>query len=202
VENLCLIFGLGNPGEEYIRTRHNAGFLVVERLALKWKALDWRTEAKFQARLGRGEFEGKRFCLVEPLTYMNESGLAVARLQEYFKVPLNQVLVVVDDADLPFGEIRMRADGSAGGHHGLESIESHLETRQYARLRVGIGRKTGDGRQIKDYVLGNFAKGEMDLLEKILDRAARQVETWLLAGIAKAMSQFNGVVATPATKES
>ncbi len=201
MQNLYLIVGLGNPGQEYARTRHNAGFMVVERLADQWKASSWLVEDKFQARMARGEIAADRFCLLEPLTFMNDSGSAVGRVRDYFKIPLDHLLVVVDDADLPFGEIRMRADGSPGGHHGLESIETHLNTRQYARLRIGIGRKAGE-RQIRDYVLGRFAADETALLEKVLDRAVRQVETWLKSGIAKAMSQYNGVVATPLTKES
>jgi PTH1 family peptidyl-tRNA hydrolase len=106
---------------------------------------------------------------------------------------LNQILVAVDDADLPFGEIRLRKSGSSGGHHGLESIEQHLASREFARLRIGIGRKDSS-REITNYVLGKFDSGENDLLKKVLERASDQIETWLEAGIEKAMSQFNGVV--------
>jgi PTH1 family peptidyl-tRNA hydrolase len=106
---------------------------------------------------------------------------------------LGKILVAVDDADLPFGEIRLRKSGSSGGHHGLESIEQHLASREFARLRIGIGRKDSS-RQIANYVLGKFDSSENELLKKVLERAANQVETWLAAGIEKAMSQFNGVV--------
>ena len=102
-------------------------------------------------------------------------------------------MVVVDDADLPLGEIRLRARGSSGGHHGLESIEQHLATREFARQRIGIGRESGDERQITDYVLGKFSADEARLLEKVLARACDQVECWLTAGIENAMNQFNGV---------
>ena len=125
---------------------------------------------------------------------MNRSGAAVGQLAEYFRVPVGQLLVVVDDADLPFGEIRLRPKGSSGGHHGLESIEQRLGTREYARLRVGIGRTATAVREIAGHVLGQFSAEEAALLKRILDRAGDQVECWLGEGIAKAMSQFNGAV--------
>jgi PTH1 family peptidyl-tRNA hydrolase len=111
----------------------------------------------------------------------------------FYQLPLTQLVVVVDDADLPLGEIRMRPGGSSGGHHGLESIEQHLATREFARLRIGIGRKDG-ARQITNYVLGKFEKTEHEVLEKVLERAVSQIDCWLDAGIQKAMSQFNGAV--------
>ena len=124
---------------------------------------------------------------------MNLSGEAVGALVEFYRLPVTQLLVAVDDADLPFGEIRLRASGSSGGHHGLESIEQHLASREFARLRIGIGRKDGE-RTITGYVLGKFDSGESEWLKKVLERATDQVETWLADGIQKAMSQFNGVV--------
>ncbi len=192
VENMFLIVGLGNPGKEYARTRHNAGFLLVEKLAHDWKA-DWTTEKKFKSRLAKAERHGQKFILCQPQTFMNASGEAVQNLAAFFRLPPEKILSAVDDADLPFGEIRLRANGSSGGHHGLESIEEHLGTREFARLRMGIGRRDSV-RQITNHVLGQFAKDETELLEKILARAAQQIECWAGEGIAKAMSQFNGVV--------
>lgn len=189
---MFLIAGLGNPGKEYAKTRHNAGFLVVEKLAQNWQA-NWTAEKKFSSRLAKVERSGGKFVLCEPQTFMNASGEAVRSLADYFHLPPEKILLVVDDADLPFGEIRLRGSGSSGGHHGLESVEKHLGTREFPRLRVGIGRKDG-ARQITNYVLGQFAKDETDLLEKILARTAEQIECWASAGIAKAMNQFNGVV--------
>ena len=187
-----LIVGLGNPGAEYAQTRHNAGFLLVEKLAAQWKA-DWTNERKFQARLAKSDRQGKRVLLCEPQTFMNLSGETVGEVAGFYQLPLPQLIVAVDDADLPFGEIRLRPGGSSGGHHGLESIEQHLGSREFARLRIGIGRKDG-ARQITNYVLGKFEPAEQELLEKILERAANQVECWLAAGLQKAMSQFNGVI--------
>lgn len=198
MENLYLIVGLGNPGAEYARTRHNAGFLVVERLAERWRA-SWTAEKKFNARLARSERGARRVLVCEPQTYMNSSGEAVAAVMDYYHVEKAALLVVVDDADLPLGELRLRPSGSSGGHHGLESIEQHLGSREYARLRVGIGRQ-GPVREITGHVLGRFHSTESAWVDKILTVAADQAETWMVAGIQKAMSQFNGVVADPANE--
>jgi len=193
MENLYLIVGLGNPGPKYARTRHNAGFDVAELLAKRWKA-NWGLDERFDTRLARAEHAGRKVLLCEPETFMNRSGAAVGQLAEYFRVPAGQLLVVVDDADLPLGEIRLRPRGSSGGHHGLESIEQRLGTREYARLRIGIGRTARAVREITNHVLGRFSAEEAAMLKKVLDRAGDQVECSLCEGIAKAMSQFNGAV--------
>jgi peptidyl-tRNA hydrolase, PTH1 family len=192
MENSHLIVGLGNPGADYTKTRHNAGFMLVEELAARWKA-EWKNERRFHARLARTERGGERVLLCQPQTFMNLSGEAVGALKNFYQLPLNRLLVAVDDADLPLGEIRLRARGSSGGHHGLESIEQHLGSREFARLRLGIGRADG-AREITDYVLARFDAGERGLLEKVMDRATGQAECWLAGGTEKAMNQFNGVV--------
>lgn len=191
MEPLHLIVGLGNPGAEYAKTRHNAGFLLVERLAARWKC-DWTTERKFRARIAKADRNGRKLLLCEPQTFMNLSGETVGALKNFYQLPLGQVMIAVDDADLPFGTVRLRPDGSSGGHHGLESIEQHVASRDYARLKIGIGRKDNI-REITGHVLGRFDPAENELLEKVLERAAAQVETWLDAGIEKAM-QLNGSV--------
>jgi len=198
MENLYLIVGLGNPGAEYARTRHNAGFLVAERLAERWRA-SWTYEKKFNVRLASAQRDTRRALLCEPQTYMNSSGEAVGAVVGFYRVPHAALLVVVDDADLPLGELRLRPGGSSGGHHGLESIEQHLGTREYARLRVGIGRQ-GGAREITGYVLGRFNSTEAALVDRVLTVASDQAETWLEAGIQRAMSQFNGVVSDPANE--
>ncbi|MEI9865798.1 MAG: aminoacyl-tRNA hydrolase [Limisphaerales bacterium] len=138
MESLHLIVGLGNPGAKYAQTRHNAGFLLVEKLAAKWKIV-WTNERKFEAQVAGSERNGRRVLLCEPQTFMNLSGETVGALAGFYQLPLNQIMVVVDDADLPLGQIRLRKSGSSGGHHGLESIEQHLASREFARLRIGIG---------------------------------------------------------------
>jgi PTH1 family peptidyl-tRNA hydrolase len=198
MENLYLIVGLGNPGAEYGRTRHNAGFLVVERLAERWRAA-WSLERKFSARVARVDRGSRRALLLEPQTFMNASGDAVGAVAEFYQVPPSQLLVVVDDADLTLGQLRLRPGGSSGGHHGLESIERRLSTRDYARLRVGIGRQAG-AREITGYVLGRFGSTETGLLDKVLAVASDQAECWLDGGIQKAMNHFNGVVDDPANE--
>jgi PTH1 family peptidyl-tRNA hydrolase len=193
MENLYLIAGLGNPGREYARTRHNAGFMVLDQLAALWKA-DWHTEKKFTARMARVERDGKRILLCQPLTFMNASGEALSAVMSFQRIPADRLLVAVDDADLPFGDLRLRPGGSSGGHHGLESIERHLGTRDYARQRIGIGRDDPSARRIAGYVLSPFRAAERELLEKVLQKARDQIECWLAAGAAQAMNRFNGTV--------
>lgn len=192
MEPMHLIVGLGNPGAEYARTRHNAGFLLVEKLAAQWKA-GWNSERKFVARMAKSSHGGKKILLCEPQTFMNLSGESVAAVVKFYQLPPTSVLVAVDDADLPLGEIRLRPGGGSGGHHGLDSVAQHLGSKEYARLRIGIGRKN-EVRQITGHVLGKFGAEEDALLEKVLERAAGQIECWLTAGLQKAMSQFNGAI--------
>ena len=199
MDNLYLIAGLGNPGREYAGTRHNIGFMLVAQLAARWRA-PWVRENKFSSRLARLERDGKRIILCQPQTFMNASGEAVAALRGFYRLPSAQLLVVVDDADLPLGLIRLRAEGSSGGHHGLESVEQHLGTREYPRLRLGIGRRDDDGRQISQYVLGQFAAAERPAVDEVLSRAGQQVECWLSAGLKQAMNQFNGAAPAPLPK--
>jgi peptidyl-tRNA hydrolase, PTH1 family len=201
MESLHLIVGLGNPGREYAGTRHNAGFLLVEQLAGRWRA-DWALARKFRARIARVKRSEQRVLLCQPQTFMNASGESVRALVDYHGVPrpLSGLLVVVDDADLPLGEIRLRPRGSSGGHHGLGSIEQHLGTRDFARLRIGIGRRAG-AREIADYVLSRFSSTERLLADKILSRVCDQVECWLDAGIQKAMNEFNGAIVDSENEE-
>jgi PTH1 family peptidyl-tRNA hydrolase len=199
LENLFFIAGLGNPGPEYAGTRHNIGFVLVERLAARWRAA-WTLERKFQARLARAERDGRKVILGQPQTFMNDSGEAVAAVARFYQLPAGRILIVVDDADLPLGQLRLRPEGSSGGHHGLESIEQQLGTRAYPRLRLGIGRRAEDQREITGHVLGRFEAAERKTMEEVLDRALQQVECWLGDGISEAMNKFNGAVTAPAEK--
>jgi PTH1 family peptidyl-tRNA hydrolase len=196
MENLHLIVGLGNPGAKYARTRHNVGFQLVEMLAERWRA-GWTAEKRFQARLARAERNGRTVILGEPQTFMNASGEAVGAVAAFYQVPASRLLVAVDDADLPLGEIRLRPRGSSGGHHGLESVEQHLGTREFARLRLGIGRTADGRRDIVDHVLAPFAGDEAELAGWMLTAACGQAECWLDGGIEKAMNEFNGPVKSP-----
>ena len=193
MENLYLIVGLGNPGTDFARTRHNAGFQAVERLARRWQA-EWSLDDRFKSRLAKAEHGGRRLMLCQPQTFMNLSGEAVGKLADYFQVPPKRLLVIVDDADLPLGEIRLRSQGSSGGHHGLESVEQHLGTRRYPRLRIGIGRTIANAREITGHVLGRFSAAEKDMMDRTLERVTGSVECWLSHGIEKAMNQFNGTI--------
>jgi PTH1 family peptidyl-tRNA hydrolase len=166
--------------------------MLAELLAKRWNAA-WTTEKKFQSQIARSEQNGARVVLSKPQTFMNASGEAVGSLVKFYQSAAGSLMVVVDDADLPFGEIRLRPGGGSGGHHGLESIEAHLATKEFARLRIGIGRKDGL-REITGHVLGRLGANEMAVMEKILARAADQIECWLAHGLQKAMSQFNGVI--------
>lgn len=201
MEQTHLIVGLGNPGAEYERTRHNAGFLLADELAKRWR-VGWKTEGKFAARVARVERNGRRLVLCQPQTYMNASGEAVGKLVHFYKVPLDHLLVAVDDADLALGALRLRPAGSSGGHHGLESIQSHLGESAFARLRIGIGRTTSGVREITGHVLGRFGPSELGLLEQVLERASRQVECWLEHGLQRAMNEFNGAMPAPKNEET
>jgi len=191
-----LVVGLGNPGRDYRKTRHNAGFMVVEEVARRHQ-LTW---APGPAQVAES-FVVKRFgetpvLLAKPLTYMNRSGDVVAGLARYFDVPVSGLLVVVDEAALPFGRLRVRRGGSAGGHNGLKSIIAHLGTDQFPRLRVGVGR--GDARRdLADHVLGRFESGESAELEEVITRAADAVEMFVAADIEQVMNTYNPDAAAP-----
>lgn len=193
LSELRLVVGLGNPGAEYQDTRHNAGFMVVERLAAQAGA-GWRREKKFFAEVAEFPGAGVKWLLAKPQTYMNLSGDSVGLLVKFFRIRLPDVLVVTDDADLPLGSIRLKAEGGSGGHHGLESVELALGSKGYARLKLGIARPSHETRNIAGHVLGRFAPDERQVLELVLGRAVEQAECWGNDGIAKAMNRFNGSV--------
>jgi PTH1 family peptidyl-tRNA hydrolase len=179
-----MIVGLGNPGPKYALTRHNAGFIVVEALAARWGVHDWHK--RFEARYALDR--SRRAVLVEPQSYMNLSGRPVQAIATFYKVPPPQILVVVDDLDLPLGTLRMRAEGSSGGHNGLESLIDVFGT-GFARLRIGIGR--GHSPDAIDRVLSTFTEAERAQLDAIVDRAIAGIEIWLTQGVMQAMNVAN-----------
>ena len=188
-----MIVGLGNPGSEYQDTRHNAGFMLVDSLAATWK-VGWRSERKFFAMVAEAVVGGRRVLLCKPQTFMNASGEAVGPLVRFHRIEPDRVLVVVDDADLTLGVVRLRPEGSPGGHHGLESVEQHLGTRGYPRLKLGIARPVQGARDIAGHVLGRFAADERAVWTRVIERARLQAETWLADGISRAMNLYNGSV--------
>ena len=181
---------MGNPGREYRDTRHNVGFMVVEEIARRHN-VGWATGPSQIAETLVGKaFGSVPLMLAKPLTYMNLSGDAVAGLARYFDIAHDELCVIVDEAALPFGKLRARAHGSAGGHNGLKSIIERLGTTEFPRLRLGVGR--GDGRRdLADHVLAKFEKGEMADLETFIGRAADAAEMFAADGIAKVMNVFN-----------
>ena len=176
IANPSLVVGLGNPGSAYAQTRHNLGFLSVEKFA-ETQSFSFRKGDQFLGKIASGQVFGKKVYLLLPSTFMNSSGESVRLAMNYYHIPISNLLVVCDDVNIPFGTLRRRAEGSAGGHNGLKSIEAHLNTQAYARLRVGVGdRAHGD---LADHVLGHFASEEMKELPQILENSAADILQWL-----------------------
>ena len=190
MEEAFLIVGLGNPGKDYAATRHNVGFMALDRLA-KCLGIEWEASKKFTSRLAKGRQDGNTVFLSKPQGYMNLSGQSVAPLAQYYQIPSGRVMVVVDDLDLPLGAVRMRPGGGTGGHRGLDSIQGLLGKDDFPRLRLGIGRPESN-RDVSSFVLGKFAEAENELLEKVLETAVDQLTCWMLQGIGQAMNNYNG----------
>jgi PTH1 family peptidyl-tRNA hydrolase len=193
-----LIVGLGNPGSEYRDTRHNLGFMVVDEIAGRY-ALTWsQAPSQVPDALVAKRYGSEPMLLAKPLTFMNLSGSAVAGLTRYYDVAVSDLLVVVDDAALPFGKLRARARGSAGGHNGLKSVIERLGTTEFPRLRLGVGRGD-DRRDLGDHVLSIFERRERAELESVITRAADAVEMFAAEGIMKVMNTYNPEAAGPDT---
>ena len=186
-----LIVGLGNPGLAYRHNRHNVGFMVADALANKLEIPLKRV--KFKAQIGNGKLEDIPIIIAKPLTFMNNSGEAVAPLVRYFKVPLERLLVIHDDMDLPLGTLRMRPSGGSAGHNGMLSIFDKLGTNAIPRLRVGIGRPPGR-MDPADYVLQDFPKSDEELLKMVIAQACEAALAFITNGLEKAMNTYNGEV--------
>ncbi|MCE2888015.1 MAG: aminoacyl-tRNA hydrolase [Pseudanabaena sp. 42896M_M3] len=202
---MSLIVGLGNPGAEYERTRHNIGFMAVDRLATSW-SISLGKEKRFYGIFGEGRLSPRlassgKIRLLKPTTYMNVSGQSVRACADWFKGNPENILVIYDDMDLPLGKLRLRPSGSAGGHNGMKSIISHLGTQNFPRLRLGIGRSGKndiDGaiaskanQNVTSHVLGGFSTTETKILPEIFDLAESTVTSILADGLEKAMSLYN-----------
>ena len=182
-----LIVGLGNPGREYARHRHNAGWMVLDELARRHSA-SWK--GKFNGQLAELRLDGHRVALLKPETYMNESGRSVAAAARFYKLEPDAILVVHDEGDFDLGRLQARKGGGSAGHNGLRSIAQHLKTPEFMRLRIGVGRPgRGDRRPLADYVLSNFEPG--DDPDTLIARAADAVETLDAEGLERAQAQFN-----------
>jgi PTH1 family peptidyl-tRNA hydrolase len=182
--------GLGNPGPEYVNTRHNAGFRLADHLAARWHLGAFRRGDR--AREAEGTWEGIPIRVLKPQTYMNRSGASFSPLKSLPEFdPSRHLLVLVDDVALPVGRFRLRGAGSAGGHNGLKSVEGVLQRQDYARLRIGVGPAPPGLDDLADFVLGEFSREEWDEISQLLDPMSEAVESWVENGIEKAMNQFN-----------
>ena len=184
-----LIVGLGNPGNQYENTRHNAGFLVADELGERGGFPIQRL--KFKALTAAAAVGGQGALVMKPVTYMNLSGEAVGEAARFYKIPPDHVLVISDDVDLPLGKLRIRTGGSAGGHNGLKSIIQHLGTDQFPRLKVGVGGKPHPDYDMADWVLGKLQGEDKKVMDEAVKRAADAVECFLRDGPQKAMNTFN-----------
>jgi len=186
-----LLIGLGNPGREYRDNRHNFGFMVIDRLCVRLGARGMKLQSK--AIVTSAVYEGRKLLLAKPQTYMNLSGQSVQGLAHFYKLPLEQLLVVHDDLDIPYGVMRLRPGGGPGGQKGVASAIERLGTKDFARLRLGIGRPPGR-MDPADYVLQDFSREETRSVSEILDRAADAALSFVVDGLDKAMNKFNGEV--------
>lgn len=183
-----LIVGLGNIGEEYLQTRHNIGFQILDILSEK---MDFGFETQKLGDIGRFKIKGRSVVCLKPSTYMNRSGKAVRHWMEKEKIPFENVLIITDDINLSFGTLRLKSKGSDGGHNGLKDIQNVLQTTQYHRFRFGVGSDFAKGRQV-DYVLGQWGDEERNVMHERLERATELIKSFVLAGAKITMNEFNG----------
>jgi len=184
-----LLIGLGNPGREYANTRHNFGFMAIDRLAVRLNARGMKVQSK--AIVMDSKYEDHKLILAKPQTYMNLSGQSVQGLAHFYKIPNENLMILSDDLDLPFGTIRIRASGGPGGQRGLSSILEKLGTKDIPRMRLGIGRPPGR-MDPADYVLQNFSRDDLKSLSELLDRAADAALEFVTNGLTASMNKFNG----------
>jgi len=186
-----LLIGLGNPGREYRDNRHNVGFMLIDRLIVRLNARGMKVQSK--AIITTATYEDRKLILAKPQTYMNLSGQSAQGLLNFYKLPVENMLVAHDDLDIPFGTIRIRPGGGPGGQRGMASTIEQLGTKDFPRLRIGIGRPPGR-MDPSAYVLQNFSREEMKILSEIVDRAADAALTFVVDGLNKAMNKYNGSI--------
>lgn len=196
---LVLLVGLGNPGPSYAKTRHNLGFRILEEWVRR-KGAAFRKKEKWRSLFAEGESEGIRWIALLPQTYMNLSGEAVSACARFSGIDAGKIFVIADDADLPFGQMRLRIHSGPGGHNGLKSIEASLQTNRYVRLKVGIGAPER-GEALEDYVLGRFSSEEEEKLPEVVERALLAIELWMEKGVTRAMDAVNRRPPNPSNGE-
>jgi PTH1 family peptidyl-tRNA hydrolase len=192
---MYIIAGLGNPGEKYDNTRHNAGFLTIDALASKYN-IDVREKAH-KALIGKGVIEGQKVILAKPQTYMNVSGESIRALVDYYKIVQEELIIIFDDISLEPGQLRIRKQGSAGGHNGIKDIIRQLGTEKFLRIKVGVGAKP-KGWDLADHVLGRFSTEDRKLVDEAIEKAAKAVDIMISQGVDAAMNEYNRKV--PAQK--
>lgn len=187
---MYIIAGLGNPGKNYVGTRHNMGFEVIDTIAAKYN-ININKE-KFKAHYGEGRIGSEKVILIKPQTFMNLSGESIREFVEFYKLDSENLIVIYDDISLPVGKLRIRPKGSAGGHNGMKSIIYQIQSDIFPRIKVGVGAPENKDYDLADYVLGKFTKEEVDTLIPVAIKAASAVETIINSGTEKAMAEFNG----------
>lgn len=187
---MFLVVGLGNPGNEYKKTRHNVGFMVIDKLADKLN-IDL-SKKKFDAEFGEGRFGTEKIILAKPQTYMNLSGVSVSQILDFYKIDTDDLIVIYDDIDIEPGKIRVKPNGSAGTHNGMRNIVQMLATEAFPRIRVGTGKPAGNI-DLASYVLGNFNDEEIDVINKAVGNAAEAVCKIVESDVKTAMNEFNGL---------
>jgi PTH1 family peptidyl-tRNA hydrolase len=195
-----LIVGLGNPGSEYRDTRHNVGFMVADEIARRHALQFGMAPSQVPETFVAKRYGADPLLVAKPLTYMNRSGDAVSALARYYDIAPADLLIVYDEAALPFGKLRARARGSSAGHNGIKSIIDRLGTQEFPRLRLGVGRGDDARRGLRDHVLSTFGRDERDALESLITRAAEAVEMFVVAGIGKVMNTYNPDATDPDNK--
>ena len=186
--DVFLAIGLGNPGRQYLKNRHNVGFMLLDRFATTLGTRFSRLQVN--ALIAHGNYEDNKVILAKPQTYMNLSGKAVRGLVRYHKIPLEKIIIAHDDLDLPLGTLRIRPDGGSGGQKGLVSVLEYLGTDQFPRIRMGIGRPPGQ-MQAPDYVLQNFDPVEMSTIDDMLTKAVEALKEWIVSGLESSMNKYN-----------
>ena len=183
------IVGLGNPGKDYVNTRHNVGFEVVDLLAQRNNILI--NKIKFKSVYGEGRIGNEKVLIVKPQTFMNNSGITVLDIYNYYKMPVENILVVLDDVDIQFGTIRIKVKGSGGTHNGLKSIIYQLQRDDFPRVKVGIGKPDNENMDLADFVLGKFSKDDRQVIQPAVEKTCEAIETIIIDDISTAMNIFN-----------